>query len=111
MARPAPDTAVDLPQIDPRPTRTTGAPRSDLRGPTIYAPSRDRAVSGWGWLAWAARPVDLHQPDADHGIRNAWVAAGVAAQGGVQAWYFYGRQSQLVSYVVVRALVALVLTP
>jgi hypothetical protein len=72
-------------------------------------------VSGWGWLGWATRPVDLHQPDADHGCgRDPGVAdavVGVGTLGGVQAWYFHGKESQLVSYVVVRALVALVLTP
>ncbi len=117
MIRPAPDTAVGLPGMDPGWTSTTGAPPVDLRGPTVHAPGRDHSVSRWGWLGWATRSVDLYQPEADHGLRNAWVAAaaaaGVAALGGVQVWNFHGRQSQsgLVSYVVVRALVALVLTP
>jgi len=103
--------------MDPGWTSTTGAPPVDLRGPTVHAPGRDHSVSRWGWLGWATRSVDLYQPEADHGLRNAWVAAaaaaGVAALGGVQVWNFHGRQSQsgLVSYVVVRALVALVLTP
>jgi hypothetical protein len=101
VTRPAPNTAVDLPQIDPRPTRTTGALRFDLRGPTASAPGRDRPVGGWGWLAWATRPVDLHQPDADHALRNAWAAAasaaGVGTLGGVQVWYFHSQDSQLVA--------------
>jgi hypothetical protein len=117
VTRPAPETTVDLPEFDPRSTRAIGAPPVNLRGPTMYAPGRDRSASGWGWLNWATQPVDLHQPEADHGIRNAWIAATAAVAvgmlGGVQVWYFDGKksQSQLVSYAVVHALVALVLTP
>jgi hypothetical protein len=117
VTRPALDTTVDLPEFNPRSTRAIGAPPVNLRGPTVYAPGRDRSASGWGWLNWATQPVDLNPPEADHGIRNAWIAATAAVAvgmlGGVQVWYFHGKepQSQVVSYAVVHALVALVLTP
>jgi hypothetical protein len=109
---------VGLPEMDPVWTRATGAPPVDLRVPTVFVPGRrGRSAGGWGWLSWATRSIDLHQQEEDHGIRNTWIAAasavGVGTLNGVQVWYFEGKESQslLVSYVVVHALVALVLTP
>lgn len=115
---PGPTQPVDLPEPDPGWTGANGAPPVDLRVPTVYVPGgRGRPAGGRGWLSWSTRPIDLHQQEEDHGIRNTWIAAasavGVGTLNGVQVWSFQGKeaQSQLVSYVVLHALVALLLTP
>jgi len=62
-----------------------------------------------------SKPVDLREPEQDHGLRNAKIALGSAmglgALYGVQVWRLDLHQPYVPSYVAVDAAVAFVLTP
>src|SRR6266496_6665191 len=78
---------------------------------------RRRASAGdvWRWLGRVSKPVDLREPEQDHGLRNAKIALGSAmglgALYGVQVWRLDLHQPYVPSYVAVDAAVAFVLTP